>query len=118
MDRYAVQAALLKALAHPVRLKIAEILAEQEACVCHLQAVLGLRQAYISQQIMVLRKAGLLQERREGTFIFYRIRDTRALRVLRSMRQRTEIEDHLRLPRRLQGCGCPQCADIAEEATV
>ncbi len=114
MDRYAAQAALLKALSHPVRLQIAEILAEDEACVCHLQAVLGLRQAYISQQIMVLRKAGLLEERREGTFIFYRMREPRALQVLRSARRTAGVDDLLRLPQRLADCGCPRCAGTAE----
>lgn len=114
MNRYAAQTALLKALAHPVRLQIAEILAEQETCVCHLQAMLDLRQAYISQQIMVLRRAGLLRERREGTFIFYRISDPRAIRVLTTIRKGAEGEGPLPFPGRLDDCGCPRCVAIPE----
>jgi ArsR family transcriptional regulator len=63
MDAYEYQAALLKALAHPVRLQILDILRDGEQCVCHIEAVLGLRQAYILQQLMLLRKAGLLADR-------------------------------------------------------
>ncbi len=114
MNPYAAQASLLKALAHPVRLQIAEILAEQQACVCHLQAMLGLRQAYISQQIMVLRRAGLLRERREGTFIFYHIGDPRARRFLTAIRKAMGGEDPLLFPCRLDDCGCPHCAAIPE----
>jgi len=116
MNRYAAQASLLKALAHPVRLQIAEILAQQEACVCHLQAMLGLRQAYTSQQIMVLRRAGLLRERREGTFIFYRIGDPRAVRVLTTIRTALGGEVPLPFPGRLDDCGCPHCTAIPESS--
>lgn len=85
MGPYATEAALLKALAHPVRLQIAHILSQREACVCHLEEMLHLRQPYISQQMMVLREAGLLQERRAGTFIYYHLADAKAARVLASI---------------------------------
>ncbi|MEW6406696.1 MAG: permease [Chloroflexota bacterium] len=45
-------------LMHPARLGILDLLREGEACVCHMEAVFGYRQAYISQQLMVLRDAG------------------------------------------------------------
>ncbi|MEW6568617.1 MAG: metalloregulator ArsR/SmtB family transcription factor [Chloroflexota bacterium] len=109
MDIYTRQAALLKALAHPVRLKIAEILSQREACVCHLQAVLGLRQAYISQQLMVLRRAGWLSERRQGTYVFYRLADARAMRLLAAVRLSRGARARRRPPRRLAECGCPHC---------
>lgn len=118
MDVYGRQAALLGALTHPVRLRIAGILAEQEACVCQLQAVLGLRQAHVSQHLMVLRRAGLLQERRHGTFIFYRIGDPGAPQVLRSIRRGAGVEDGLRFPTRQRACSCPQCAGLAAEGAV
>lgn len=53
------------------RLAILDILREGKQCVCHLEAILGLRQAYISQQLMVLRECGIIQDRREGWNIFY-----------------------------------------------
>jgi DNA-binding transcriptional ArsR family regulator len=70
-DFFSQQAAYFKALGHPVRLQIVAILKEQEACVCQLEQLLRRRQAYVSQQLRVLKEAGLLRERREGQFIFY-----------------------------------------------
>ena len=64
---------LLKALGHPVRLQIVDILRRGEICVCHIEAVLGRRQAYISQQLMVLREAGLVEYRKDGLQVFYRL---------------------------------------------
>jgi len=54
---YQGQAKILRALAHPVRLRILDILARQEACVCHLEAVLKRPQPYVSQQLAALREA-------------------------------------------------------------
>lgn len=66
-------AALFKLLSHPSRLAILQILREGEECVCHMSAALGLRQAYISQQLMLLRQAGLVSDRREGWNVYYRV---------------------------------------------
>lgn len=63
--------AVFKALSTPVRVRILAVIGKSEACVCHLEAVLGLRQAYISQQLMEMRDANLLQTRREGRYIYY-----------------------------------------------
>jgi ArsR family transcriptional regulator len=70
---FKAQAQLFRALSHPVRLRILDILARQEACVCHLTAVLRQRQPYVSQQLAILRDAGLVTDRREGTLIYYRL---------------------------------------------
>ena len=58
MSQYQLTATIMKALVHPVRLQILQVLRDGEACVCHLEAVLNQRQAYISQQLMRLRDAG------------------------------------------------------------
>jgi len=73
MDTLENAAALFKLLSHPSRLAILQVLRDGEECVCHMEAALGLRQAYISQQLMVLRQAGLVADRREGWNIFYRV---------------------------------------------
>jgi DNA-binding transcriptional ArsR family regulator len=73
MDTLENAAALFKLLSHPSRLAILQVLRGGEECVCHLEATLGLRQAYISQQLMVLRQAGLVTDRREGWNVFYRV---------------------------------------------
>jgi DNA-binding transcriptional ArsR family regulator len=72
MDGYERLSEIHKALGHPARLQILEVLRlEGEACVCHLEAALGQRQAYISQQLMRLRDAGLVIDRRDGLNVFY-----------------------------------------------
>ncbi len=64
---------LFKALAHPGRIAILDVLRNGEQCVCHIEAHLGFRQAYISQQLAVLREAGLIQDQRDGWNIYYRV---------------------------------------------
>jgi len=110
MSTYVQTAEFLKALAHPARLEIAEILREREACVCHLEAHLGYRQPYISQQIMVMRRAGLLAERRDGTYVFYRIADPRVGALLDTLMPRAAEKKG----RRAAACSCPDCARVAE----
>jgi ArsR family transcriptional regulator len=100
--------ALLKALSHRARLEIVRVLRQGEACVCHLEAHLGYRQPYISQQIMVLKKARLITERREGTYVFYRLADRRVTALL------DVLAPEATLPktrgRRIRKCPCPKCA--------
>jgi DNA-binding transcriptional ArsR family regulator len=64
---------LFKALAHPKRLAILQLLRDQELCVCEIEEALGLRQAYVSQQLTVLREAGLVCYRKDGWNVHYRI---------------------------------------------
>ena len=73
MENYEPQARLLRAIAHPVRLQILDALAHGSACVCDLTMLTGRRQPYISQQLIVLREAGLVTHTREGLNIRYRL---------------------------------------------
>ena len=66
---------LFQILSHPARLQILDILRAGEECVCHIQALLDKRQAYVSQQLMVLREAGLVEDRKDGLYVFYRLTD-------------------------------------------
>ena len=77
-----IAAAIFRALAHPGRVRILELLAEQEMCVCELATALHRRQAYVSQQLCVLRRAGLVVDRREGLQVFCRLADRALLDVL------------------------------------
>jgi len=79
-------ARLFKALMHPVRLQILDLLRDGEQCVCHLEAHLGQRQAYVSQQLAMLRKAGLVADRRDGPNNFYRIIRPEVLTMLDTAR--------------------------------
>ena len=114
MKPLAAQAALHKALAHPTRLRILEALAREEACVCHLTALLHQRQAYISQHLMVLREAGLVEDRRDGVLVYYRLLDPRAVEVGRLLRgiagENGASEPEETFPAApLAGCSCPKC---------
>jgi len=66
MNSYQSQAAIMRAMAHPVRLQILETLARQSSCVCELQSVTHRRQAYVSQQLSILRAVGLVSGEKEG----------------------------------------------------
>jgi ArsR family transcriptional regulator len=104
---------LFKVMGDPFRVRLLLALAGQEACVCHLERLLGKRQAYISQHLMNLREAGLLTARRDGKYIFYKLKD----RKLLSLIQRTA--DIVGLPgaelksgpakNNLYKCECPHC---------
>ena len=67
----------LKALAHPVRLKIVQALAGVERNVGEIDAVAEIGQPSLSQQLAVLRAAGLVQTRREAKQVFYRLDEQR-----------------------------------------
>jgi len=98
-------AALFQVLSHEARLHILDELRKDEACVCHLQTVLGRPQAYVSQQLRVLRDKGLVRDRREGTLIYYRLADAQLERLL---------ADVLGPPGErvcVDNCPCPHCQE-------
>jgi DNA-binding transcriptional ArsR family regulator len=81
-ERAAEAAAFLKALSHEGRLMILCHLAVQERSVTELEALLGSRQAAVSQQLARLRLEGLVATRRDGKAIIYSIRDPRVLQQI------------------------------------
>jgi DNA-binding transcriptional ArsR family regulator len=106
MDSYTAAAHKLKVMGHPVRLQILDMLRHGEVCVCHIETALSKRQAYVSQQLMTLRDAGLVSARREGLQIYYCLSDDTAADVLNLFYggpSRTEIEI-------LTDCPCPTCS--------
>ena len=106
---YDLQVQIFKVLTHPARLAILEILRDGEHCVCHMEAHLGFRQAYISQQLSVLREAGWVQDRRDGWNIFYRVVDARIYEVLNAVRRITgQGEPPVKKP--VVPCACPKCS--------
>ncbi len=100
---------LLKSLGNPVRAQILLAINTGEACVCHLEATLGLRQATISQQLMILRRQKIIQARREGKYIFYRLTKPEVLEIIRT------AGDAVGVPRKSLAvlenglCECPKC---------
>ena len=65
--------AALRALADPVRWRIATALAAEELCVCHLVGDLGLAQPLVSHHLRVLREAGLVEAEPAGRWTYYRL---------------------------------------------
>lgn len=114
MKIYEQETKLYKALMHPTRLAILDLLREGEACVCHMEATFKFRQAYISQQLMVLRDAGLVEVRRDGLNIYYRIIRPEIFSVLDAMRKVTGIRPSAAKPKR-NACTCPNCTGEHEK---
>jgi ArsR family transcriptional regulator len=116
---YREQAGLFRAMGHPARIAILNLLQDGEQCVCHLEAMLGLRQSYISQHLMVLREAGLVVDRRDGWNIFYRRTPagnamlSEALKVVAGKRSPG-------LPHARAGddCSCPKCSGQGAKPAV
>ncbi len=72
-------ARILRAVSSSSRIKILAGIGRGEACVCHLESLLNMRQAYISQQLMEMRDVDLLETRRDGRYIFYRLSEPQFL---------------------------------------
>jgi DNA-binding transcriptional ArsR family regulator len=93
LDLHDMQAAagraceLMKVLANPDRLLICCHLSQQELCVGELEASLGILQPTLSQQLSVLRNAGLVTTRREGKNIFYQLTSGPAMAVMTTLFQ-------------------------------
>ena len=107
-------AASLTAIASSPRIAILLAIGHGEACVCHLETALGWRQAYISQHLMSLRKAGVLQDRREGRYIFYRLKDGSLLDLIIDFARLSGLTDEsnsvLINTQVDPSCACPQCS--------
>ncbi|MBN1453600.1 MAG: helix-turn-helix transcriptional regulator [Anaerolineales bacterium] len=116
MDEHENEIKVLKALSHPARLAILEVLREGEACVCHMEALFEWRQAYISQQLMVLREAGLVTDRRDGWNIFYRVDKPEVYAVIDAVYRLSGRKAPFELPVNAHGnCTCPNCQAKTEQ---
>jgi ArsR family transcriptional regulator len=105
---------LFRALGDETRLRIVALLSHGELCVCHIEAALDLNQSTASRHLGILRMAGVVDCRREGTWVYYRLTDqehetvagalevlTRAFGAERALRA-----DHARLRK---SCGPNAC---------
>jgi ArsR family transcriptional regulator len=78
----------LKAMAHPARLKMVVGLLEDECNVAQIQKVLRLPQSTISQHLKILKNAGIIKGRREGTKTCYRVVDARVRRIVEIIKRK------------------------------
>jgi len=84
---YAVKAEFFRVIGHPARVRILELLRDGERSVGELQAELRLDSSGTSQHLGVLRRLGVLESRKEGTSVYYRVRDPRTFQLLEVARQ-------------------------------
>jgi len=107
-------AAPLTAIASPQRIAILLAIGQGEACVCHLEAALGWRQAYISQHLMSLRKADVLEDRREGRYVYYRLKNQSYLDLLSTSAEICGLSSDsvvaLTHSKTYPSCECPHCS--------
>jgi ArsR family transcriptional regulator len=86
-DIAALKADFMKSLAHPLRIRILERLSDAEMTVSELQARLDVDQPYLSQQLGVLRRAGVVSARRAGANVLYELSDPRVAELLAVSRE-------------------------------
>lgn len=106
----------LSVIASPQRISILLAIGKGEACVCHLESALGWRQAYISQHLMALRKAEILQDRREGRYVYYRLKNASLLDLITASASLSglaaESISALINIQAYPSCECPQCVPV------
>ncbi len=77
---------IFKAVADPSRLRILKLLREGELCVCEIMTALDRRQSTTSHHLSVLKDAGLIKERRDGKWSYYRLADGAVIEMLKQAR--------------------------------
>ncbi len=77
----------LKAMAHPLRLKILCVVGDEEVCVQDIVEAVGTSQSNISQHLGILRDKDVLQTRKEANRVYYRVADQRTLQLIVLMRE-------------------------------
>ncbi len=73
-ERYQLKAQIIKAMGHPSRLMMIDALAQGEMCVCDLQRLMGSDISTVSKHLSVMKNAGIVQDRKVGSQVFYSLR--------------------------------------------
>ncbi len=74
---------IFKALAHPTRLRILDLLRNGELCVCEIFPALDMEQSNISRHLSILKKEGILSMRKKGLNVYYRVNDPRVYEIIK-----------------------------------
>lgn len=85
-DVYKSAAEYFKALSHPTRIKIIELLSKRDMCVCEMMAELNLDQSHISRHLMVLKNNDIVKDSRDGNKIFYTLIDKSITNIIESVK--------------------------------
>jgi ArsR family transcriptional regulator len=112
---------LFRALADPTRLRLLNLIADKEICVCHFVEILKMSQPKISRHLAYLRRAGIVSARRQGRWMHYRLRspgDTVASTILKGtlahLRQLPEMERDL--AKLESACCAPVSLQVSRQA--
>jgi ArsR family transcriptional regulator len=101
---------IFRALADPTRLRLLNLMSEQEVCVCYFIEVIGAPQPKISRHLAYLRKAGIVAARREGKWMHYRLsipRDSHPASILKTTLAALQKDKSMQRDReRLERCCC------------
>lgn len=103
---YQAKAEFFKTLGHPARIRVLELLSQREHAVAEMLPEVGIEAANLSQQLAVLRRAGLVVTRKEGSTVYYSLTSPHVAELLRVARQiltgvltgQIELLDDLRAP--------------------
>lgn len=79
------QAQVLKALGQPTRLQILDLLKDGERCVCEIFPAINQEQANVSKHLSILKQAGILESRKDGLRVLYRIKNDEILGLIRGV---------------------------------
>ena len=117
---------VLKALSDETRLRILKLLSKRKLCVCELEAALGLPQSKVSRHLTVLRSAGLVEDRRDGLWIFYSLLkpkndfETSIIQTIKSALSDSELvkQDQKRLVKKLSQIYGYKCKQIKSKTGV
>ena len=97
------QASILKALGQPTRLQILELLKDGERCVCEIFPAIHQEQANVSKHLSILRQVGILESRKDGLRILYRIKTPEILNLLTGVSRllKSQADEQHRLMNRI-----------------
>jgi DNA-binding transcriptional ArsR family regulator len=84
---YQLKAEFFKTLGHPARIRVLELLSEREHAVGEMLPEVGIEAANLSQHLAVLRRAGLVTTRKEGSSVYYSLTSPEVAELLRVARQ-------------------------------
>jgi ArsR family transcriptional regulator len=112
---------LFRALADPTRLRLLNLIADREICVCYLVEILRISQPKVSRHLAYLRRAGVVASRREGKWMHYRLRmpdDEAAAAILREALGRLRTMPAMRrdVSRLTSACCTPQRFEVPSAA--
>jgi DNA-binding transcriptional ArsR family regulator len=103
---YQLKAEFFKTLGHPARIRVLELLSQREHAVAEMLPEVGIEAANLSQQLAVLRRAGLVTTRKEGSNVYYSLTSPHVAELLAVARQiltgvlsgQVELLEDLRMP--------------------